>query len=233
MVVDDQPWARTRSRCDRRRIVWIRQPDGEVIERNIGAVEIRRRRRDAHVRIGRVAPFGFRRGTAFWILVNESEGCLHRTSFATSKGRCHRCPSRRPTIRTVRRYEKIVRLRGLDIVAYQDPLGASDPRIKVQVQRRGDRISADELRSFMAVLARVDRVEPHFNRVEPRVDRVEPALTPANWALSTSNWPLPARASTRASEPTIVMTAALRTVVGNVHVAGPLRGRAENDLAED
>jgi restriction system protein len=42
--------------------------------------------------------------------------------------------------------------RGVDIVAYQDPLGATNPRIKVQVKRRGGRIAADELRSFMAVL---------------------------------------------------------------------------------
>jgi restriction system protein len=42
--------------------------------------------------------------------------------------------------------------RGVDIVAYQDPLGASDPRIKVQVKRRAGRIPAEELRSFMAVL---------------------------------------------------------------------------------
>jgi restriction system protein len=42
--------------------------------------------------------------------------------------------------------------RGVDIVAYQDPLGATNPRIKVQVKRRGGRIPADELRSFMAVL---------------------------------------------------------------------------------
>jgi restriction system protein len=42
--------------------------------------------------------------------------------------------------------------KGVDIVAYQDPLGATNPRIKVQVKRRSGRIAADELRSFMAVL---------------------------------------------------------------------------------
>ncbi|HEY3212374.1 MAG TPA: restriction endonuclease [Actinomycetota bacterium] len=42
--------------------------------------------------------------------------------------------------------------RGIDIVAFQDPLGATSPRIKVQVKRRAGRIPADELRSFMAVL---------------------------------------------------------------------------------
>jgi restriction system protein len=42
--------------------------------------------------------------------------------------------------------------RGIDIVAYQDPLGATSPRMKVQVKRRAGRIPADELRSFMAVL---------------------------------------------------------------------------------
>ena len=42
--------------------------------------------------------------------------------------------------------------RGVDVIAYQDPLGATNPRIKVQVKRRGGRIPADELRSFIAVL---------------------------------------------------------------------------------
>lgn len=46
--------------------------------------------------------------------------------------------------------------RGVDIVAHTDPLGASAPRIKVQVKRRADRISAGELRSFMAVLGAQD-----------------------------------------------------------------------------
>jgi restriction system protein len=44
--------------------------------------------------------------------------------------------------------------RGIDLIAYSDPLGTSNPRIVVQVKRRAadSRISADELRSFMAVL---------------------------------------------------------------------------------
>lgn len=46
--------------------------------------------------------------------------------------------------------------RGIDIIAYQDPLGTTVPRIKVQVKRRGDRINAEGLRSFMAVLGDQD-----------------------------------------------------------------------------
>lgn len=43
--------------------------------------------------------------------------------------------------------------RGLDIVAYTDPLGAQGPRIKVQVKRRGDtKTNVDDVRSFIAVL---------------------------------------------------------------------------------
>lgn len=42
--------------------------------------------------------------------------------------------------------------RGLDILAFTDPLGATGPRIKVQVKRRQDKTSADGLRSFMAIL---------------------------------------------------------------------------------
>jgi restriction system protein len=42
--------------------------------------------------------------------------------------------------------------RGIDLIAYNDPLGASGPRIVVQVKRRADPVAADELRSFMAVL---------------------------------------------------------------------------------
>lgn len=43
--------------------------------------------------------------------------------------------------------------RGIDIVAYTDPLGASGPRIKVQVKRRADKVPVAEVRSFMAVLS--------------------------------------------------------------------------------
>ena len=42
--------------------------------------------------------------------------------------------------------------RGIDIIAYSDPLGVRGPRIKVQVKRT-DRIDAKEIRSFMSVLA--------------------------------------------------------------------------------
>lgn len=42
--------------------------------------------------------------------------------------------------------------RGLDILAFTDPLGASGPRIKVQVKRRQDKTTADGLRSFLAIL---------------------------------------------------------------------------------
>jgi restriction system protein len=46
--------------------------------------------------------------------------------------------------------------RGIDIVAHTDPLGAAGPRIKVQVKRRGDKVGAPEVRSFMAVLGDQD-----------------------------------------------------------------------------
>jgi restriction system protein len=46
--------------------------------------------------------------------------------------------------------------RGIDIVAFTDPLGAEGPRIKAQVKRRSDKIGVDGLRSFMAVLAERD-----------------------------------------------------------------------------
>lgn len=45
---------------------------------------------------------------------------------------------------------------GVDIVAYTDPLGASGPRIKVQVKRRTEKTSVDGIRSFMAVLGQQD-----------------------------------------------------------------------------
>ena len=45
---------------------------------------------------------------------------------------------------------------GIDIVAYTDPLGASGPRIKVQVKRLDGKVTADNLRSFMAVLGDQD-----------------------------------------------------------------------------
>ena len=42
--------------------------------------------------------------------------------------------------------------RGLDILAYTDPLGANGPRIKVQVKRRAEKTSVDGIRAFMAIL---------------------------------------------------------------------------------
>jgi len=46
--------------------------------------------------------------------------------------------------------------KGIDILAHNDPLGTSTPRIKVQVKRRNDKIAVDGLRSFMAVLGDED-----------------------------------------------------------------------------
>jgi restriction system protein len=46
--------------------------------------------------------------------------------------------------------------RGIDIIAYNDPLGASDPRIKVQVKHRDSSTSVDGLRAFMATLGTND-----------------------------------------------------------------------------
>jgi restriction system protein len=46
--------------------------------------------------------------------------------------------------------------KGIDILAHTDPLGTSVPRIKVQVKRRADKISAEGLRAFMAVLSDQD-----------------------------------------------------------------------------
>jgi restriction system protein len=46
--------------------------------------------------------------------------------------------------------------KGIDILAYNDPLGTSAPRIKVQVKRRADKINVDGLRAFMALLGEQD-----------------------------------------------------------------------------
>jgi restriction system protein len=46
--------------------------------------------------------------------------------------------------------------RGIDILAHNDPLGTSAPRIKVQVKRRADKINVDGLRAFMALLGEQD-----------------------------------------------------------------------------
>lgn len=46
--------------------------------------------------------------------------------------------------------------RGIDIVAYTDPLGATGPRIKVQVKRRQEKTNVDGVRGFLAVLGAHD-----------------------------------------------------------------------------
>jgi restriction system protein len=46
--------------------------------------------------------------------------------------------------------------RGVDIVAHSDPLGLKAPRVKVQVKRRADRISVEEIRAFLATLGEGD-----------------------------------------------------------------------------
>lgn len=42
--------------------------------------------------------------------------------------------------------------KGIDIIAYTDPLGTSTPRIKVQVKRKDQPISVEGLRAFMSIL---------------------------------------------------------------------------------
>jgi len=46
--------------------------------------------------------------------------------------------------------------KGLDVIAYTDPLGIRGPRIKVQVKRRDEAIDVDGLRAFMALLSEDD-----------------------------------------------------------------------------
>jgi restriction system protein len=41
---------------------------------------------------------------------------------------------------------------GIDILAWNDPLGTKPPRIKVQVKRQGQSVSVEGLRSFLALL---------------------------------------------------------------------------------
>jgi restriction system protein len=41
---------------------------------------------------------------------------------------------------------------GVDIIAYPDPLGTKSPRIKVQVKRTTDKIGADGVRAFLALI---------------------------------------------------------------------------------
>ena len=45
---------------------------------------------------------------------------------------------------------------GVDILAWNDPLGTRPPRIKVQVKREKDKINVSTLRSFMALLGEND-----------------------------------------------------------------------------
>lgn len=45
---------------------------------------------------------------------------------------------------------------GLDVVAYTDPLGATGPRIKVQVKRWDSRVAVDGVRSFLSLLGPQD-----------------------------------------------------------------------------
>jgi len=45
---------------------------------------------------------------------------------------------------------------GVDIIAYTDPLGASGPRIKVQVKRWKSKVDTDGLRSFVATINSAD-----------------------------------------------------------------------------
>jgi restriction system protein len=47
--------------------------------------------------------------------------------------------------------------RGIDLIAHNDPLGTTDPRIVVQVKRYGtNKVTSDALRSFLAVLGDKD-----------------------------------------------------------------------------
>ena len=46
--------------------------------------------------------------------------------------------------------------RGIDIIAHQDPLGVSGPRIKVQVKRQTSRVDVKDARGFIAVLGEGD-----------------------------------------------------------------------------
>lgn len=46
--------------------------------------------------------------------------------------------------------------RGIDIIAYTDPLGTSIPRIKVQVKRREGPVPVEGIRAFLAVLGTDD-----------------------------------------------------------------------------
>ncbi|MDR7450005.1 MAG: restriction endonuclease [Armatimonadota bacterium] len=45
---------------------------------------------------------------------------------------------------------------GTDLIAHSDPLGTRQPRVRVQVKRRQEKISVEGLRAFMAVLGNED-----------------------------------------------------------------------------
>lgn len=45
---------------------------------------------------------------------------------------------------------------GIDIIAYTDPLGLQGPRIKVQVKNRNDKVTAKDIRQFLALLGEGD-----------------------------------------------------------------------------
>ena len=45
---------------------------------------------------------------------------------------------------------------GVDILAYNDPLGTKPPRIKVQVKRVGQRVPTDTLRAFSSLIGNND-----------------------------------------------------------------------------
>jgi restriction system protein len=42
---------------------------------------------------------------------------------------------------------------GVDVIAYTDPIGTQSPRIKVQVKRRGEKVDADGIRSFISIIS--------------------------------------------------------------------------------
>lgn len=47
---------------------------------------------------------------------------------------------------------------GVDIIAFQDPLGAIGPRIKVQVKRQQNTVGVETIRSFLGVLSERDDI---------------------------------------------------------------------------
>ena len=47
---------------------------------------------------------------------------------------------------------------GVDLIAYQDPLGIKTPRIKVQVKHHKDKMSVKEVRELQGILRRSDEM---------------------------------------------------------------------------